>query len=71
MYQAKAAGRNTLRFFDAQMQTDVSDRVVMEAELGQGAVEIPERLGVLADREKVAIQMGTDKAVFREWLLAM
>ncbi len=36
MYQAKAAGRNTLRFFDAQMQADVSNRVVMEAELGEG-----------------------------------
>jgi threonine synthase len=44
---------------------------VMEAELGQGSVEIPERLAILADREKVAIQMGTDKAMFRDWLLAM
>jgi threonine synthase len=44
---------------------------VMEAELGQGAVEIPERLAILANREKVAIRMGTDKAAFREWLLNM
>ena len=43
---------------------------VMEAELGQGSVEVPERLAVLADREKVAIQLGTDKAVFRDWLLS-
>lgn len=43
---------------------------VMEAELGQGAVPIPERLAVLADREKVAIPLGTDKAAFRDWLIS-
>ena len=30
MYQAKAAGRNTLRFFDPEMQTAVTTRVAME-----------------------------------------
>ena len=43
---------------------------VMEAELGQGVVEIPERLAVLAGREKVATPLPADQAVFREWLLA-
>jgi threonine synthase len=43
---------------------------VMDAELGQGVVEIPERLAILANREKVAIPMGTDKSAFRDWLLA-
>ena len=33
MYQAKAAGRNTMRFFDPMMQTAVSHRVEMEANL--------------------------------------
>jgi diguanylate cyclase (GGDEF)-like protein/PAS domain S-box-containing protein len=33
MYQAKAAGRNTLRFFDPQMQSVVSARAAMEAGL--------------------------------------
>lgn len=33
MYQAKAAGRNTLRFFDPDMQAVVSARVAMEAGL--------------------------------------
>jgi len=33
MYQAKAAGRNTLRFFDPQMQAIVVARAVMEAGL--------------------------------------
>jgi diguanylate cyclase (GGDEF)-like protein/PAS domain S-box-containing protein len=33
LYQAKAAGRNTLRFFDPQMQTAASERAAMEADL--------------------------------------
>lgn len=33
MYQAKAAGRNTLRFFDPQMQAEVNARVILELEL--------------------------------------
>jgi EAL domain-containing protein (putative c-di-GMP-specific phosphodiesterase class I) len=33
MYQAKKAGRNTLRFFDRQMQENISARVSMEDEL--------------------------------------
>lgn len=36
MYEAKAAGRNTLRFFDPQMQAQVSERARLEAELRQG-----------------------------------
>jgi len=41
---------------------------VMDAELGLNAVEVPERLSVLADREKVAVQLPADPSVFREWL---
>ena len=33
MYQAKAAGRNTLRFFDQEMQAIVTDRAALEGEL--------------------------------------
>jgi len=33
MYQAKAAGRNTLRFFDPEMQAVVTTRAAMEADL--------------------------------------
>ena len=33
MYEAKARGRNTLRFFDPEMQAAVNSRVVMEAAL--------------------------------------
>lgn len=35
MYQAKAAGRNTLRFFDPEMQAVVTARMRLEAELRQ------------------------------------
>jgi len=40
----------------------------MEAELGQGKVEVPERLAVLAGREKVAVPMAADEAAFKEFL---
>jgi diguanylate cyclase (GGDEF)-like protein/PAS domain S-box-containing protein len=33
MYQAKAAGRNTLRFFDPEMQQSISTQVALENEL--------------------------------------
>jgi diguanylate cyclase (GGDEF)-like protein/PAS domain S-box-containing protein len=36
MYQAKAAGRNTVRFFDVHMQTVINSRVQLEAELRRG-----------------------------------
>lgn len=35
MYQSKAAGRNTLRFFDPKMQAMVTDRAALEADLGE------------------------------------
>jgi len=39
MYRAKAAGRNTLRFFDPAMQVAVTARAVLEAELRKGLRE--------------------------------
>jgi EAL domain-containing protein (putative c-di-GMP-specific phosphodiesterase class I) len=36
MYQAKSAGRNTLRFFDPDMQEAVSARATLEADLRHG-----------------------------------
>ncbi len=41
---------------------------VMDAELGVGTVDIPERLAVLADKEKVATTLPNDWEPFREWL---
>jgi len=38
MYQAKAAGRNTLRFFDPQMQSVVSARAELEAGMREALV---------------------------------
>jgi diguanylate cyclase (GGDEF)-like protein/PAS domain S-box-containing protein len=39
MYQAKAAGRNTLRFFDPDMQAVVSARAALEDDLREGLQE--------------------------------
>jgi predicted signal transduction protein with EAL and GGDEF domain len=39
MYQAKAAGRNTLRFFDPQMQAVVSSRAALESGLREALVK--------------------------------
>jgi diguanylate cyclase (GGDEF)-like protein/PAS domain S-box-containing protein len=38
MYQAKSAGRNTVRFFDPDMQAAVSERLALEADL-RGCIE--------------------------------
>ena len=39
MYQAKAAGRNTMRFFDPEMQAAVTSRAAMEAGLREALAE--------------------------------
>jgi len=39
MYQAKAAGRNTLRFFDPEMQALVTNRAALETDLRHGLEE--------------------------------
>ncbi len=39
MYQAKASGRNALRFFDPEMQAAITARVVLEAGLRQALAE--------------------------------
>ncbi|MEI8208861.1 MAG: EAL domain-containing protein [Methylococcales bacterium] len=39
MYQAKARGRNTLRFFDQQMQDNISSRVSLERDLEKALAE--------------------------------
>ena len=41
---------------------------VMEQELGEGSVDIPERLAILAEREKVAGSMAADESSFKDWL---
>ena len=39
MYQAKAGGRNTMRFFDPDLQVAVQQRVALEKDLRQGIAE--------------------------------
>ncbi len=39
MYQAKAAGRNTLRFFNAEMQAAVTERAALEAGLHEAILK--------------------------------
>lgn len=39
MYQAKAAGRNTLRFFDPVMQAEVTTRAALEADLREALLQ--------------------------------
>lgn len=39
MYQAKAAGRNTLRFYDPEMQAVVTNRAVLEADMREAIKE--------------------------------
>ncbi|MFZ2305819.1 MAG: EAL domain-containing protein [Rhodoferax sp.] len=39
MYQAKAAGRNTLRFFDPAMQAVITSRVGLETDIRQGILK--------------------------------
>ena len=44
---------------------------VMEEELGEGSVEIPERLACLAEAEKAATSMAPDAEQLKEWLKAL
>ncbi len=44
MYQSKAAGRNTLRFFDPAMQMVLETRAVMESDLRQALIQQQFRL---------------------------
>ncbi|WP_162256881.1 sensor domain-containing protein [Noviherbaspirillum sp. Root189] len=39
MYQAKAAGRNTIRFFDPEMQAAITARVAMEANMRRSLLD--------------------------------
>ncbi|MGJ8632890.1 MAG: threonine synthase [Luteolibacter sp.] len=41
---------------------------VMDEALGKGTVEVPDRLAILADQEKVATNLPTDWQTFRTWL---
>jgi len=59
MFQAKAAGRNALRFFDAQMQAQVSAHAALEADL---RLALPARQLLLHYQTQV---VGADRATAR------
>src|SRR5690606_11771318 len=52
MYQAKSAGRNTLRFFDPEIQTAITARSQMEADL-RAAIRSEEHTSELQSRENL------------------
>ena len=59
MFQAKAAGRNALRFFDTQMQAEVSAHAALEADL---RLALPAQQLLLHYQPQV---VGTDRATAR------
>lgn len=63
MYQAKAAGRNALRFFDPQVQAAMEDRLLLEADL---RIAITEQQFVLHYQPQI---LGTDQLTGAEALL--
>lgn len=64
-WQATHPGSSTIIFATAH-PAKFPD--VMDAELGAGTVAIPERLAILADKEKVATNLPKDWKPFRDWL---
>jgi diguanylate cyclase (GGDEF)-like protein/PAS domain S-box-containing protein len=66
MYQAKAAGRNTVRLFDPEMQAAVSKRVTMEAELREGIGRNELQLYYQAQVNEVGRVIGAEALV--RWL---
>ena len=60
MYQAKAAGRNTLRFFDPDMQAAVSARAAMEVDLRTAIVEKQFQLYYQAQVDSAGTMIGAE-----------
>ena len=66
MYQAKAAGRNTLRFFDPEMQASVSARASLETDLRNAVRERQFILYYQAQVDEKGLVMGAE--VLLRWL---
>lgn len=60
MYQAKAAGRNTLRFFDPEMQEAVAARAALEFDLRQALLEKQFLLHYQAQVDSTDIVIGAE-----------
>jgi diguanylate cyclase (GGDEF)-like protein/PAS domain S-box-containing protein len=66
MYQAKAAGRNTFRFFDPEMQAVITARVALESEL---RIALHENQLVLHYQPKMSVEgVLTGAEAFVRWL---
>jgi diguanylate cyclase (GGDEF)-like protein/PAS domain S-box-containing protein len=63
MYQAKSAGRNTLRFFDPEMQAAVNARVALERELRSGLQQDQLRLYYQAQVDGDGVLTGAEALV--------
>jgi len=63
MYQAKAAGRNTLRFFDPEMQAAVNARVALERDLRSGLRQNQLRLYYQAQVDDDGVLTGAEALV--------
>ncbi len=61
MYQAKAAGRNTIRFYDPAMQAALEQRISLEAELRlaipRGQLELFYQVQVNTQRQPVGVEV--------------
>jgi diguanylate cyclase (GGDEF)-like protein/PAS domain S-box-containing protein len=63
MYQSKAAGRNTLRFFDPEMQLIVNTRATLEAELREAIRQNQFALHYQAQIDGTGQQIGAEALV--------
>jgi diguanylate cyclase (GGDEF)-like protein/PAS domain S-box-containing protein len=66
MYQAKAAGRNTLRFFDPEMQAAVMTRAALEADLREAVLKNQFLLHYQAQVDTAGYPIGVEALV--RWL---
>ena len=63
MYQAKAAGRNTMQFFDTDMQAVVAARTVLESEMRTGIKNAQFRLYFQAQVDAAGLPTGAEALV--------
>jgi len=66
MYQAKGAGRNTIRFFDPRMQADLEERLNLVSDLGQAVAR--EELQLYFQKQVNAQGMATGAEVLLRWV---
>jgi diguanylate cyclase (GGDEF)-like protein/PAS domain S-box-containing protein len=66
MYQAKAAGRNTLRFFDPSMQASITARVSLESDLHRALKDHQFQLHYQAQVDASGTLMGVEALI--RWL---